>query len=195
MQQSSWARAGSSISRAPHVSPPKCWRQLREAAQVPEGHACVSQSPCSLHVFPVAHFGAAVPPQSMSVSSPFFTPSVGEGGAQTDSLHTRDAQSASERHEPSGMGEVVGSVGALPSFGSEGVVLAAAGGAPSLLAALEQPAAHASATTVAIACRCPRDPRRRSSRSPPPDERITVIPARFRHPFLSPGGRRAAAVP
>ena len=41
------------------------------------------QSPSNLQVFPTMHFGAlvgAVPPQSTSVSVPFFNPSVEEGG-------------------------------------------------------------------------------------------------------------------
>jgi hypothetical protein len=38
------------------------------------------QSPSTLHVFVRAHGGHAAPPQSTSVSSPVFEPSVQEGG-------------------------------------------------------------------------------------------------------------------
>src|SRR5262249_44056327 len=42
------------------------------------------------------------PPQSMSVSSPFFTPSVGEGAAHFPSVHTPLSQSDASLHPSPG---------------------------------------------------------------------------------------------
>jgi hypothetical protein len=53
------------------------------------------QSAEALHALPVRHFGAVAPPQSTSVSSPFFLPSVGLGAAHFPVLHTSLAQSPS----------------------------------------------------------------------------------------------------
>ena len=57
-------------------------------------HFALSQSVSAEQPCPVAHLGAAAPPQSLSVSSPFLTPSVGEGAWQTPSLQTLLVQSA-----------------------------------------------------------------------------------------------------
>lgn len=45
--------------------------------------APLSQSLGALHVFPAAHFGQSAPPQSMSVSPPFFKPSLQLATTQT----------------------------------------------------------------------------------------------------------------
>src|SRR3954447_387928 len=78
VQQLSCAAAGSPVSPAPHVSPP-AWpvHPLNATHLLSYEHASDAQSPCAPHALPSAHFGAFVPPQSTSVSSPFFTPSSG----------------------------------------------------------------------------------------------------------------------
>lgn len=50
----------------------------------PRSQTPLPQSPADAQPFPSAHFGALAPPQSMSVSSRFFTPSVCVAGAPLD---------------------------------------------------------------------------------------------------------------
>ena len=45
-------------------------------AHVPSVQMVVAQSRATLHAFPTSHVFGQVPPQSTSVSAPFFTPSV-----------------------------------------------------------------------------------------------------------------------
>jgi hypothetical protein len=61
----------------------------------------VVQSPGPAHVLPAAHLGQ-VPPQSLSVSLPFFTVSLQAGAAQTPALHTPLSQSVPTVHLPPG---------------------------------------------------------------------------------------------
>jgi hypothetical protein len=65
--------------------------------QTPVGaQTWLAQSAPVAHALPEAH-GGQPPPQSTSVSAPFFTWSVHEGGAHAFA-HTRDAQSFATRH-------------------------------------------------------------------------------------------------
>jgi hypothetical protein len=59
--------------------------------QVPPVHTPLEQSAAPAHFLPSAHVlaGAQLPPQSTSVSVPFFTVSVQEGAAQLALEHTR----------------------------------------------------------------------------------------------------------
>ena len=57
-------------------------------------HFTLSQSACARQPWPTGHFGAFAPPQSSPVSSPFLTPSVGDGTWQIPDLHTLLVQSA-----------------------------------------------------------------------------------------------------
>jgi len=68
--------------------------------QIPATHFVPpTQSLSTLHIFPAAHLGQA-PPQSTSVSVPFFTVSVHVGAAHdfVPPLHTPVVQSAPELH-------------------------------------------------------------------------------------------------
>ena len=69
-------------SPGPHVAPPDFCAQLGAHAQTPSRQAFFVQSDAALQLFAGAHFGAVGPPQSTSVSSPFFAPSVALGAAQ-----------------------------------------------------------------------------------------------------------------
>ncbi|WP_245557729.1 hypothetical protein [Deinococcus apachensis] len=51
--------------------------------QIPALQMPLTQSELTLHCLPAAHFGQFGPPQSTSVSDPFFTPSVQVGDVQT----------------------------------------------------------------------------------------------------------------
>ena len=57
-------------------------------------HLTLSQSALERQPWPAVHFGAIEPPQSGPVSSPFFTPSVGEGAWQMPPVQTPLVQSA-----------------------------------------------------------------------------------------------------
>src|SRR5262245_12435772 len=61
----------------------------------PVQQAWVAQSELTLHSLPGGHFCAQFPPQSTSVSSPFFTPSVQDGAAHVPYVQTPLLQSAS----------------------------------------------------------------------------------------------------
>ena len=52
-----------------------------EATQMLLTHIPLAQSPSIEHILPFAHFVAQLPPQSTSVSSPFFAPSTQLGVA------------------------------------------------------------------------------------------------------------------
>src|SRR6266852_2810250 len=56
------------------------------------------QSPLPAHISPLAHVGQVPPPQSTSVSAPFFTPSRHVGGWQMPVVQTPLVQSAATRH-------------------------------------------------------------------------------------------------
>jgi hypothetical protein len=71
-----------------HVSVPAQPGPLRHV--VLQAHD--SQSPGTSHCFPAPH-GPQLPPQSTSVSSPFFTPSLHVGAWQPPTVHTPLAQS------------------------------------------------------------------------------------------------------
>src|SRR5436190_6931258 len=49
-------------------------------AHTPAWHDPLWQSPPKRHTFPSAHRGQIMPPQSMSLSSPFLSPSLHNGG-------------------------------------------------------------------------------------------------------------------
>ena len=51
------------------------------AAQIPEVQVPLEQSVPTAQTLPVAHAGQVPPPQSTSVSAPFFAPSVHVGAA------------------------------------------------------------------------------------------------------------------
>jgi hypothetical protein len=70
--------------------------------QMPPVHTPLVQSPGTAHPLVSAHFldGAQLPPQSVSVSDPFFTPSVQIGATQVVPLHTPLAQSLAIVHPP-----------------------------------------------------------------------------------------------
>src|SRR6476469_3784351 len=61
-------------------------------------HTSDAQSSRPAHPRPSMHFGLPAPPQSTSVSAPFFTPSVFVGAWHTLSVHTPLAQSAAAAH-------------------------------------------------------------------------------------------------
>jgi hypothetical protein len=60
--------------------------------------ASLVQSLAVVHVRRASHLGATGPPQSTSVSLPFFTPSVGEGALHVASVHTPLLQSLAAAH-------------------------------------------------------------------------------------------------
>ena len=86
-QQLSFLAPGSPAavtSPSPHVRPPLVCVQLRPFAQWRvSSQPSLAQSACTAQFLPVAHFRALVtmPPQSTSVSSAFFTPSLEVGVA------------------------------------------------------------------------------------------------------------------
>lgn len=51
-------------------------------AQVPLLHGPLLQSPSAVHAWPVVHVAPQLPPQSTSVSAPFFTPSLHDADSQ-----------------------------------------------------------------------------------------------------------------
>jgi hypothetical protein len=61
-------------------------------------HTPLWQSPPTPQVLPLAHFVEQPPPQSTSVSVPFFTLSVQSGAWHTLLVHTPDWQSAATTH-------------------------------------------------------------------------------------------------
>jgi hypothetical protein len=61
-------------------------------------HTELEQSLGARQVWFVPHLPHEVPPQSLSVSAPFFTPSEHDGLWQTFVLHTPLVQSAGTRH-------------------------------------------------------------------------------------------------
>ena len=61
------------------------------------GHAPLWQSAATEHALVSAHFAAQEPPQSMSVSLPFFTPSAHEGTAHRLPVQTPLTQSTGAR--------------------------------------------------------------------------------------------------
>src|SRR5687768_1960651 len=65
---------------------------------VASSHFTSAQSVLDAQPSPVGHFGAFVPPQSLPVSSPFFTPSVGDGAWHVPPVHTLLLQSAATAH-------------------------------------------------------------------------------------------------
>jgi hypothetical protein len=67
---------------------------LAAAWQVPLTQLLLWQSPLPRQVFPFAHFALHEPPQSTSVSLPFFFPSLQAGAWQMPPVHTRLSQSA-----------------------------------------------------------------------------------------------------
>ncbi len=62
-------------------------------------HTPETQSPAETHAFPFAQGAHDVPPQSVSVSAPFFTPSEQPGAEHSSPAHTADAQSVPVMHE------------------------------------------------------------------------------------------------
>jgi hypothetical protein len=86
----------------------------------------------------------------MSVSSPFFTPSVGEGAAQTESLQTSDSQSAFAIQPSPGFAGVSSGFGLGPSgVVAAGAASSVAGGAVSAFASADEQPALAAVTTAA----------------------------------------------
>jgi hypothetical protein len=65
--------------------------------QLPLAQIFEVQSAAAVQTFPATH-GPQLPPQSTSVSVPFLTASEQESGAQVSPAHTREEQSAAERH-------------------------------------------------------------------------------------------------
>jgi hypothetical protein len=68
------------------------------APQSPETQRPVVQSVPTTQALPWEHWGHVGPPQSTSVSLPFFTPSVQVGAMQWQLLQTPDAQSLLPAH-------------------------------------------------------------------------------------------------
>src|SRR5689334_9642730 len=92
-----------SLPFGPHVfAPLPATRQLGGSAQTEPMQLRWKQSAASTHAFPTSQRGvvAPLPPQSMSVSAPFFTASVGEGIWQTSSLQTPLVQSVVPLAQP-----------------------------------------------------------------------------------------------
>jgi hypothetical protein len=70
-----------------------------DATQILPGlHIVLVQSALPLHVLPLVQVGQVPPPQSISVSVAFFTPSVHVGAAHACALHTPLVQSAPDTH-------------------------------------------------------------------------------------------------